>query len=941
MKKFLEKVADEILKNYGADNSRHVVIVPNKRSEIFLKNHLKEKTATTLWLPEFFTIDEFITASSGLVSLDPILIYFELYEIHKTIQEKETMPLEDFLSWAPIMLSDFNDIDLHLGDAEYIFKHLTEAKAIEQWNLEGKPLTALQKNYLFFYRSLYSYYTELKKRLAIKRAGYKGMIYRHLCENISSHTGKWEGFTFSFVGFNALTNSELTIFGYLKNNFATTIYLDTDLYYLGTASTNAQQSGAGRFINEMITDWGLKNITWIDDALTSAKNKVSVYGVAKQVGQVKFAGKKLEKWLDNLDPGADSKDIAVVLADENLLVPLLHSLPKERKGNKMITYNVTMGYPLMQSAMGRFIQQWLNFLIRFSGNKFGTTDLIQLINNPITALLLDDANAKMRTTLIHDLLETGKVYLNTEEFFSLLPENKKDSVTLLFSNLLSGTPDVIRFLDSLTDLSGLSKELIERKGHTAFPLLKEQLSKTHSLVAKSRLMLENQKGAINLKAFQKILLQLMRRSEINLKGEPLEGIQIMGMLETRNLDFKKIIVLSANEGILPKTGTMESFIPFDIRHDNKLPLPKEQNDIYAYYFLRLLQRAEQVALVYNTDSDKFGGGEKSRFILQLEHELPQIFTDKEKLVHLSTPVSETQNTISIAKNDTILKGLKNKARSGFSASSLNVYRNCPLKFYFSEVLQLKEKQKIEPEIEFNVFGNAIHGVLENIYRNFLGKNIDPAELKKFIPKAGMLLDKELAEIYKGGNTKTGKNHLIYEVAKKYIVQFLKYEAGKSGMSGIQIVGLEERIKETARLGDYEVTLKGFLDRVERTETGDIRIIDYKTGKVEPNDLKLNTKTTETEQLAEGKKEKLFQLLFYAYLYRLHSGDSAYPRLGIYSLRMLSSYGLIETDLPGGIDFFEDYLTGLIAEIFDPSVSFSQTEDDRICDYCDFKDICNR
>jgi CRISPR/Cas system-associated exonuclease Cas4 (RecB family) len=357
-----------------------------------------------------------------------------------------------------------------------------------------------------------------------------------------------------------------------------------------------------------------------------------------------------------------------------------------------------------------------------------------------------------------------------------------------------------------------------------------------------------------------------------------------------------------------------------------------------------LQRAERVALIYNSDADKFGGGEKSRFILQTEYELPHLFKDPEhfeKTVHTSLPAGQAEDTITVEKTQDVLDGIRKKADSGFSASSLNVYRSCPLKFYFSEVLGLRDLQEIEPDIEFNKFGIAIHGVLENIYSHFLGKNIDPAELKKFIPKAGMLLDKELAEIYKGGNTKTGKNHLIYEVAKKYIVQFLKYEAGKSGLSGIQIVGLEERIKETARLGDYEVTLKGFLDRVERTETGDLRIIDYKTGKVEPNDLKLNDKTNETDQLADGKKEKLFQLLFYAYLYRLHSGNSAYPRLGIYSLRMLSSYGLIETDLPGGIDFFEDYLTDLIAEIFDPSVSFSQTEDDRICSYCDFKDICNR
>ena len=942
MKKFLEKIAEEIIRDYGTDNSSHIVIVPNKRSEIFLKNHLKEKTTTTLWLPEFFTIDEFITAGSGLINLDPILIYFELYELHKIIQNDEAMPLEDFLSWAPIMLADFNDIDLQLAEAEYIFKNLTEAKAIEQWNLEGKPLTELQKNYLFFYRSLYTYYSELKSRLATKGAGYKGMIYRHFCSNISTLATAWEGNTFTFVGFNALTKSELAIFGYLKENFTTKIYLDTDMYYLGKTPSNTRQSGAGRFVNEMITDWGLKNVNWVDDALASAKNKVDVFGVTKQVGQVKFAGKKLEKWLENTETGADCMDIAVVLADENLLIPLLYSLPKNDGGNKKVAYNITMGYPLMQSAMGRFTQQWLNFSIRFRGNKFGTTDLIQLMNNPVVILLLNKAGSDLRSTLVRDLLETGKVYISSEEISSLLPDSKNDSAKVLFNNLLTATTDAAFFLNSLAGIMRLIIEATQRDKDNAFPMLQEQLDKTFSLIQKSRPMLENQKGSISLKAFQKIWLQLMRRSEINLKGEPLEGIQIMGMLETRNLDFKNIIILSANEGILPKTGAMESFIPFDIRHDNKLPLPKEKNDIYAYYFLRLLQRSEQVTLVYNTDSDKFGGGEKSRFILQLEQELPQIFTNPEqpeKLVHISIPSSETQNSISIAKSKSVLEEIKNKAKSGFSASSLNVYRNCPLKFYFSEVLKLKEKKKIEPEIEFNVFGNAIHAVLETIYKQFIGKNIDPGVLKKYIPMAGKLLDEELAKKYKGGSIQTGKNHLIYEVAKKYITQFLNYEIEDKTTPYKHIIGLEQKILINDKLGAHEVVLKGYLDRIELSESGEIRIIDYKTGKVTPNDLKLKN-GNEKEQIADKTKDKLFQLLFYAYLYQLEQKSDVAPRLGIYSLRMLS-YGLIEPNIFGDYEFFREYLNELIAEIFDTSINFEQTKDNRICSYCDYSNICNK
>ena len=945
MRKFLEQTAAEFIEKYGTDNSHHVVIVPNRRSEIFLKNHLKKLTPDTLWLPEFYTIDDFITKSAGLINLDPILVYFELYEIHKTLRKDEAMPLEDFLSWAPIMLADFNDIDLQLQDAEQVFRHLSDAKAVEKWNPDGIPLTKVEQDYLTFYRSLFIYYSQLKDRLEKKGSGFNGMIYRYLHENISLVSTMWKGMTFSLVGFNALSKTELNIFGYVKNNFETTVYLDTDEHYLDLARPD--NNGAGRFLSKIITAWGLKEIKWISNSLATGNDKVETYSVAKQIGQVKFAGKLLEKWHRDYKTDTGDIDTAIVLADENLLIPLLHSLPELKEGNHHIPFNITMGYPLINTALSRFIQQWFNFVIHMTGkqngHKFPMNDLIQLISTPVVALLLDETKKNLRTVLINELLKTEKIYLTFKELDGLLPDAPKGQLSFLFNLLLITTDKAADFLEALKKLLLLIKEVADKNKNISFPLLEEQLNKTYTILQKTGIMLEQQPN-LSLKALQKILLQLIRRNEISLKGEPLEGIQIMGLLETRNLDFKNLIILSANEGILPKTGQMESFIPFDIRRNYHLPLPKQQNDISAYYFFRLLQRTEHVALIYNSDADKFGGGEKSRFILQTEYELPHLFKDPEnfeKTVHMNIPAIRTEDNITIEKTQKVLENIRKKADSGFSASSLNVYRNCPLKFYFREVLGLRDLNKIEPDIEFNKFGIAIHGVLEKIYKNFLGKNIDPEVLRSYIPTVGTLLDQELSKIFRGGNTKIGKNHLIYEVAKKYIEQFLKYESNKASLSSVQITGLEERIKTTAKLGNYEVTLKGFLDRVEKTETGDIRIIDYKTGKVEPSDLKLNDKIAEVEQLADGKKEKLFQLLFYAYLYRLHYGTSSRPEMGIYSLRMLSSYGLIETVLPNGDNFFEGYLTSLIEEIFDPSVNFSQTENERLCNYCDFKDICNR
>jgi len=943
LKKFLEYVAEDILLHYDDNNPKLNIILPNKRSEVFLKNYLKEKSSKTIWLPEFYTTDEFIIKQSRLNNLDPILIYFELYKIHKALEGKKSLPIEDFLSWAPIMLSDFNDIDLYIGDAEHIFKHLTEAKAIQQWNLDGKPLTELQSNYISFYQSLFIYYTELRSSLHSNELGYKGMIYRNLCENIESLSKSWEENSFILVGFNALSKSEKEIFGYLTKNFNSRTYWDIDEYYINPGKFGLTQMEAGRFINELINEWNLTDVKWVNNILTTSEKEIEVHGMAKQISQVKFAGQQLINWKKTNKIESEGIDTAIVLSDENLLLPLLHSLPKLKISNNIdIPYNITMGYPLINSGLSRFVLQWLNLLIQAEekrNNKYSTVNLINLINNPIVKLLINDRGTTLPKALTQEFIKINQVFLSNKEILNILSELNKSDLISLFDILLITSLNPDDFINLLIELMQQIRAAISKKEAKLYPILKEQLNEVYLIIKKTQTIIQSSPDIISLKALQKIFLQLFRRSEINLKGEPLTGIQIMGMLETRNLDFKNIILLSANEGNLPKASNLESFIPFDIRHDNKLPLPKEQNDIYAYHFYRLLQRAKNITIIYNTNSDKIGSGEKSRFILQLENELSQI-NKSLKLKDLITNVNiehiPEKLTISISKNNDILKRITKKAESGFSPSALNIYRNCPLKFYFRELINLKEINKIEPDIEFNVFGNAIHEVLHKIYSNFIGKKIDPKILKENLSNVQWLLDEQFNKIYSVGNLKTGKNHLIYEVAKKYLTQFLTYEIQNKTTPLKQIIGLEEKISVNASVRNNDVVLKGYLDRIEKSEDNNqIRIIDYKTGKVVPKDLELK----DWYKISDKQSDKLFQLLFYAYLYKKKYKLADDPQTGIYSLRMLS-HGLIKPKLPD-TDQFEDYLNGLISEIFDPSIDFQQTDDDKICSYCDFKDICNK
>jgi len=938
--KFLEKVADEIIQDYNHHDTSLIVILPNKRSEIFLKNYLKEKTSSTYWLPDFYTTDEFIIKQSGFNLLDQVLIYFELYEIHKTLLGDKAMPVEDFLSWAPIMLSDFNDIDLYLADPAHVFKHLTEAKAIEQWNLSGAPLTTLQSDYIAFYQSLYSYYSNLKSQLKARKLGYKGMIYKYLSENIAELTASLKDKEFILVGFNALSKSEKNIFGFIKDHFKTTFYWDVDEYYIYPEKMGLKQMEAGRFINDLIKEWKLTDIKWINQYLAHSNKEIYIHGIAKQIGQVKYVGQQLTEWkIDDLN----GIDTAIVLADENLLLPLLHSLPEKINGSEKIPYNVTMGYPLYNSSLSRFILQWLNFILKSEerlNRKYDTNQLVNLLKTPIIKLIFDGNELNQRNALAEDFTNSNLVFQSTDDITNILQSYEQPFLHSFFEILLVNAEKPVNFIHSLIELMQIVVDAVQKEENDVNPILEAQINVTYSIIKKVQVMMQSNLHKFGLKALQKILIQLFRRSEISLKGEPLTGIQIMGMLETRNLDFKNIILVSANEGILPKTSDLESFIPFDIRHDNNLPLPKEQNDIFTYHFYRLLQRTQKITILYNTDSDKIGSGEKSRFILQLENELAEVNKSikiHQYITNIDIGKIPDEQPISIPKNDDILQLVSEKAKTGFSASALNVFRNCSLKFYFREILKLKESDRIEPDIEFNVFGNVIHATLEGIYKQFVGKTIKPAKLTEMIPEVDAMLEKTFKEIYKGGNIKTGKNHLIFEVAKKYITQFLKAEIEDATTPFKQIIGLEERFEVILDVENIEVKLKGFLDRIEKLQEDDhIRIIDYKTGKVEPKDLELK----DWEELSGHAKDKLFQLLFYDYLYEKKYQPAFAPELGIYSLRM-RSHGLIEPNIPDEENHFEAYLLDLIREIFDPLIQFEQTTDKRICSYCDYREICNK
>jgi len=943
MKKFLEKVSEFILEKKQGDLLKTAVIFPNKRSEVFLKDHLRKKTTKNLWLPDFFTIDEFVQKVSGLVNIDPVQVYFELFEIHKKLAGADAREIDDFLSWAPIMLSDFNDIDTYLADTERIFSHLSEIRAMEVWNTDGKPLTELQQNYLSFYNSLIDYYKQLQKNLLVKNAAYTGMSYRHLVDNIETKSKEWTWENFILVGFSALSLSEQKIFDFLNSGFNTEFLWDVDTFYFSRQG----KMEAGSFISKMLEHFKHSKPKWVGDSLLKSKKKITILGTSKQIGQAKYTGIELKNRFKKT--ANETTDTAVVLADENLLVPLLNSLPEiKNEDNKTVGYNITMGYPVSNGPVSQFINDWLNLLIsqaEQTDKLYSMRNFMSLLNNPVVQTICNQPGFSKTEEIKSLIVKAGFSLFSKEKFEELIRKVDSEKTEDLIALFLPKNPTPQEFTNALVKFLFVFKQSLNDTGQSNF-LLKEQLVLMFKLTKKLQRLVDINFSLINLKALQKIVSQLIRRSEVNLKGEPLSGIQIMGMLETRNLDFKNIIILSANEGILPKSETIESFIPFDIRAHFKLPLPKDKTDIYAYHFYRLLQRAKNVTLVYDSESGQLGGGEPSRYILQLKSELSKLNTSiqiEEKLIDFPPPESSARDEIEIPKEAGVMELIHQKLISGLSPSSLSTFINCSLQFYFSQLLKLKSSDELEKSIESDVFGTVVHGVLEELYRPFVGSVINTSELSKRLTLSDKLLRNMFLEQFHKGELSTGKNYLTVEVARKYIQRFVTMDIAELKKQATQLLAVEKKFTTAIKVNGQKVILKGTVDRIDSGGSGSsLRLIDYKTGAVEPKDLKL--KDWE-DLILDPKHQKIFQLLFYTFLFE-ENNQKKNPLAGIYSLRKPSE-GFLSAILPDDADWkesketFQQMLDELISKLINPELPFSQTEDEERCNWCDFKNICNR
>lgn len=939
-KKFLEKVAEVIISRSKDELRETVVVFPNKRPELFLKKYIAEKATTGFWLPDIRSIDEFITELSPLTPQDSMITWFELYEIHKKLEGDKARQPDEFISWASIMLNDFNDADLALTNIQELFTFLSKAKALERWHPDGSQLTEFEKSYIEFFQNLGQYYKQLKELLAEKDMGTKGMVYRNVAENIEKQEKlPWNHFI--FAGFNALTEAEEKLISSLRKSHPVTLLWDTDEYYIYPKKHNLPWQEAGMPLKQLFKNLKIDNPQWVENNLIEGRKKINLVAAPKQISQVKFVGQLMEQW-DREGVTFSPTGTAIVLSDEKLLIPLLTSL-----SSGSLTYNVTMGYPLSLSQLAQFLTLWIELLVRQNQRNdkaFNIALIISMLHNVVLRTLLDDPD-----TTIAKVKSLGSAFINTNGLKSCFSEKESTLFSILFetNSTASGLFNNMMLLLNLYQKEIDNSDKINNNSNlnNSNPMLRQQVASVMVALKKLSTILSNNTSLFNLKAFQQLFSRIIAGSEISLKGEPLDGIQIMGMLETRLLDFKKLIILSANEGHLPKTGSAESFIPFDIRREYNLPLPDDKNAIFAYHFFRLLQRAEEVMLIYNSEVSDLGGGEKSRYLLQLEVEAakanPNLILE-EHFLKVNPNHQPEAVTISIPKSEETLLRLEEIGKKGFSPSALNQYISCPLKFYFSRILELHPPEELRTTIEADVFGTVVHDVLEKIYKPDIDKSISTERLTKELKNIENYLRESIKEKYKGSAIDYGKNLLITNVMLKYIKRFIQKDIENLRKEPRVLLGTEQEIAFPLNLSNgKQVLIKGYIDRIDRFND-EIRISDYKTGSVKKGDV--NFKEWES-LLSESKFSKAFQTLVYGWLFKKTNPGESHINVGLFSLRTLSegyiSPKIIEENLEVWHDDFEMILAQLLEIIIDPEVPFVQTSNVNNCQYCDFKDICNR
>jgi len=943
MEKFLTKVAKHILTKHGNNLSGLTVLMPNHRSCIYLMQALKSGASKAIWAPQIITLKDWVFSQSSLTLIEPLEQMMELYEIYKAKEGEETF--EEFMSTARVMLADFDEVDLQMAEARPFFNFLERLQSLKVYE-PGAEETEYTIRYRKFWKLFRELYFGLREQLLAGKKGYTGMIYREVGERAKNNSLNVDpDDIFYLVGFSSLNKSEEVIIRALREKANLEVIFDTDKYYI-----EDDYQEAGSFFREQKGKLRYDSKLWQNDLISARIQNVNVVGVAKNIGQTKVVADILSNKLKLT--AETEKETAVIILDEKLLNPLLAAVPEN-----IVALNISMGYPLRESPIAELFRSLFSLhenVERFKTKRknqlrFYYKDVFDLFHHPYAAYLVPEK--KVVSDFLEDIRHYNRMMISEDEL-------KKKFGGTHIEKLFWYADDVTGFLKGLAELieslriSFLQLTQSDEKDMSVDLELLFHVNK--SLTNLKNIMAYNTSG-LTVQSLRKLLMEEMRNVRIPFDGEPVRGLQMMGMLETQCLDFKNVIVVSMNEGIFPSGKTQHSYIPFEMRKEF-LTTHKEKDASSAYLFYRLLQRTENVYLLYNTESDEMGGGEKSRFILQLQHELIQVNPKaviNDLVYSVDPPPPLPEDEIRIVKDELLIENfVKGNAEYGISPSAINTYINCSLQYYFRYIARLREQEDIEESIEAATLGTAVHYVLENIYADVVNKPVTPDFIDEVMKNKALidqLLLKSFSERFDGESLKHGKNYLLYRVCLKLIDEFLKVE--KSHLKELEALGqqmkmllLEQDMQYDIQVGDYNIKLRGKVDRVE--ESNDVTsIADYKTGTPHGSSIKSDDVTLFS---SNPKYAKAMQLLTYAWMYwRSNGSPDIKLRSGIYWLRDMSKgFDSLKMDNDDRINKdvllqFEEVLRKVLAELLNPEIPFTKTAEVERCVHCEFVKICRR
>ena len=959
MESFLKLVAADLYKHTEGNLAHTAVVFPNKRAGLFFNEYLAQESDSPIWSPAYVSISELFRSLSPWEVGDPVKLVCELYKIFRR-ETQSTETLDDFYFWGEMLISDFDDADKNRVDTDKLFSNLQDLRnimddytfiddeqeeAIRQFfqNFSIERRTALKERFISLWNVLGNIYKGFRESLASQNIAYEGMMYRHVIEHLDVDKLPYEKYV--FVGFNVLNKVEHTLFTQLKDAGKAVFYWDYDEFYM-KENRQAVTHEAGEFIRRNLRDFPSPLSGELFKNLSKPK-EVHYIASSTENAQARY----LPQWIRN-NLTTPEKETAVVLCNEALLQPVLHSLPAEVKH-----VNITMGFPLSQTPVYSFLIALLELHthgFNFKSGRYTFQSVVTLLKHPYTRQLTGQA----------ELLE--KELTRNNRFYPLPGELGKDEfLTRLFTPLSGNLNLCIRLSETLQQVASIYQANTSGTEDTdAFnQLYRESLFKAYTTINRFRTLIEEDELTVQSETFRRLLVKVLSTTNIPFHGEPAIGMQVMGVLETRNLDFRHLVLLSVNEGQLPKSGGDSSFIPYNLRKAFGMTTIEHKIAVYAYYFYRLLQRAERITLIYNTSSDGLNRGEWSRFMLQFLIEWPHPIT-RQFLEAGQSP--QGTSSITVEKTPDVMRQMQSlfdvraNPKAKFSPSALNYYLDCPLKFYYRYVAGLSAPDEVSAEIDSATFGSIFHYAAEHIYKDLTthGKVINKEALETLLRNEVKLQDyvdtafkKLFFNVPQNEKPEYNGIQLINSaVIARYLKQLLQNDLRYAPFTFIASeMEVDEPIDIQTPKGVIKSRIGGIIDRMD-SKDGTLRIVDYKTG----GDADTPPHVESLFIPDKKRSNYVFQTFLYAAIMcRKQPTMKIAPALLYIHRAATETYSpVIQMGEPRkpkeAVEDFSKYekeyrerLQGLLEEIFNPEKSFTQTEIIEKCTYCDFKALCKR